>query len=91
MIITNILHILFTWFDTIASGLPTLPAIPSAVSSGGTWIIDTIGGVISILNFIYSPTLLAAIVVIAVALLAFDTVYNVIMWVIRKVPILNVH
>jgi len=91
MILTLIIVGLMELVNVILGVMPTLPAIPSTISDGGAWVITAISGVVGILNYIYSPTLLAAVVGVIVLLLSFDTIYHTAMWVIRKIPYINVH
>jgi hypothetical protein len=81
--IIGIVKALFTVF-------PTLPATPSAVTTAGSWVTDTIASVASVLQLIFGTTLLTAIILIVVSIFSFETVYHSVMWVVRKIPFLNV-
>jgi hypothetical protein len=53
-------------------------------------VTTTITSVISILSMLLSPTLLAACVVIILGMLNFQWIYHSVLWVIRKVPVINI-
>jgi hypothetical protein len=90
MIIELIIKAIISLLQTIMSVLPNLPAVPVAISSAGGWISDQIIGVVSLLRQLYGTTLLAALVLVGGSLLIFKTTYSFIMWVIRKIPVLNI-
>jgi hypothetical protein len=71
--------------------LPSLPAMPSAVVTAGDWTATQITGAISILNMIYGTTLLAGMMVIIIAMFSFELIYRSSMFVLHKVPFINVH
>ena len=90
MILDAILSALIGVVQLIFGVFPDLPDIPTAISDGGDWAIDTIGGAVGFLTVLYSAPILAAIVVILIGLLAFDQIYWLALWVIKKIPIINI-
>jgi hypothetical protein len=70
--------------------LPNVPATPSAIVDGGNWVTSTIGGVISVLSMLLTPALLAAVVLVIVGLINFQWIYHTVMWVVRKIPMVNI-
>lgn len=90
MIFTFMITSLISLVKTILSVMPTIPATPSAIVTGATWITDMVGTVASVLQMIYSPALMTAIVLIIVAIFGFDTLYHTVMWVLRKIPMINI-
>jgi len=70
--------------------LPDLPATPASVITAGDWTIDTIAGAVSFLTMIYGTTLFGAIILIASLTLVFEQAYHTVMWVVRKIPIVNI-
>jgi len=89
-----IIDFIIQTFVTVTKGifyvLPTIPATPQAVVDGGNWVITTIGGVMGILNMLFTPTLMAAVVLIAIGIFNFEWIYHSVMWVLKKIPILNI-
>lgn len=90
MIFNFILHIVFGTVKLILGVLPTVAATPSAITSGGDWVISTITGVISVLRYVLSDALLIAVMVVVVGMYTFEWVYHSVMWVIRKIPMVNI-
>lgn len=89
MILMAIIDFFFDVLQAIMSVLPTIPSVPTAISDGGTWVVTTIEDVIAILRLFYGSTLLNAIVVVCVAILTFEWIYHGIMWIVRKIPMIN--
>jgi hypothetical protein len=90
MILEAIISALTGMLKLIFGIFPDLPDIPTAVSDGGDWAVDTIGGAMGFMTVLYSAPLLVAIVVLLVALLAFDQIYWLVLWVLKKIPILGI-
>lgn len=90
MIINFIVDSMLSVLKLIFGILPNVPAIPTAISDGGTWITDQISSVIGVLNMVYGQTLMAAIMVVVIAMFSFDWVYHTAMWIIRKIPVINI-
>lgn len=90
MIFTAIIVGMLALVQLLLSPLPSLPTTPQPIFDGGNTIINLITSVISFLAYIFSPTLLAAAVAIFIAIFAFDTIYNTVMWTIKKIPMLNI-
>lgn len=90
MIFTFLIISLMTIVAALISPVPNLPDIPSEISTAGDWVITQVEGVIGVLNLIYGHTLLVAIMGVTASLFLFSTAYHTIMWVLRKIPILNI-
>jgi hypothetical protein len=90
MITNTIIHVVMSAVSALLSILPTLPAMDSGVVSAGSWVTTQVGAVIAVLNWIFTPSLMAAIVVIIVALFNFEWVYHSVMWIVHKIPIISV-
>lgn len=90
MITDFMITILTGSVQLILGVLPDVADTPSAIVDGGDWIIDQITSVISVLSMVLTPALLTATIVVAVGMLLFDNIYHGVMWVLRKIPILNI-
>ena len=75
MILEFIIRNTFTMIRNIMSILPTVPPIPTAISDGGTWAIDQVTQVVSLLRMVYSTPLFNALIVIAIAIISFESVF----------------
>ena len=91
MIIDSMIHAILGIVSTIISVFPTIPAIDPSIASAGTWITTTVGQGAAFARLIYGSTLLNALVAVAVVVWAFEPIYHAVMWVIRKIPFLNIH
>ncbi len=89
MVVNFIINTMITFIIAIFSPLPTIPATPTAIVDGGTWVTTTIGEVISVLNMLYTPALLAACMIVIIAIFNFEMIYHGIMWILRKIPVIN--
>lgn len=90
MILNFVLTVIINLIQTIFGVLPNIPPTPQAVIDGGQWVIDTVASVIGILQLVYSPALLTVIIGVILVILNFDTVYHTAMWILRKIPMINV-
>jgi hypothetical protein len=90
MIIDFSIKVLVGFVKAVMGILPNVPATPSAVVSGGNWVMTTITSVISVLSMLLSPALLTACVLVIVGLINFQWIYHTVMWVVRKIPVINI-
>lgn len=90
MIFTLMIIGLMALVQLIFGIFPNAPATPQAVIDGGSWITDQIGSVIAVLNYVFGSTLLAAIMVVVVAMFTWEYIYHAAMWLIRKIPMINI-
>jgi len=92
MIFTVIINAILIFLSGVISLLPfTIPAMPSVIMSGLSFITDNLASVASLLRYIYTPVFFTALVVVAVGLIFFDSIYGVIYWVLRKIPFIDIH
>lgn len=91
MIFTYMITALLALVSGIFSILPTVPPMPVAVTTAGVWVTDQITLVVGVLNMIYGQTLLAALMVVIIGMFTFDWIYHTAMWIIRKIPMINIH
>jgi len=90
MIINFIIHTILVTIQSIFSVLPTIPATPTALSDGGQWIIDQIVLLTSVLRMFLGTTLFTAIIVVLIAIFTFEWIYHTVMWIVRKIPVINI-
>lgn len=91
MIILWLLQVVADVLKAVFGILPSVPATPDSIVSGGEWVTNTIASVISVLQYVYTAPLLTAIILVIVGILAFESIYHLVMWVVRKIPFLNIH
>lgn len=90
MIVAFIVHIIIGTVKLILGVLPTVAATPQAIVDGGTWITDQIAGVISVLRYVLTDALLWACIAVVIGMFTFEMAYHAVMWVIRKIPMINI-
>lgn len=90
MIVDFILHVLLGIVSGILSVFPTLPAIDPSIVTAGNWITTTLGQGASFAQFLYGSTLFNAIIAVLIAVWAFEPIYHGVMWVLKKIPFLNI-
>jgi hypothetical protein len=90
MIINFIVSTLFTCIEAILGILPNVAATPDAIVSGGQWVTDQVANVISVLTMVFTAPLLTACVVCIVGMFSFEWIYHSVMWIIRKIPVVNI-
>lgn len=90
MIITFMIITFLTMVRLMLWVIPSVPPTPEPIVNGGDWLIDQIEGVASMLSAIYGSTLLTAIITVLIFLLSFEYIYWATMWVLKKIPLLNI-
>ena len=81
-IIKILLQVVFGWIN--------LPPFPEELTSSIDTFLDLIFSNISLLGFFVRPITLTIALPILIILLNFDDVYKLTMWVLRKIPFLNI-
>lgn len=87
MIVELLLNFLKGSVEFIFGLLPSLPQMPTEISSFGNYLIGIVASFSQLAVYIYGSTLFLAIVTLSVALIGFDQVYNLVMYIARKLPI----
>lgn len=89
MIISTILNLLkillFTCFGWI-----NLPSLPSEITENINTFLDLIFDNLTLLGFFVRPSTLLLVIPILVILLNFEKVYKFTMWILKKIPMLNI-
>lgn len=90
MILEFIVRNMVSMLKTIFGVLPNVPATPAIIVTSGNWATDQVVQVVSLLRMVYSTPLFNALLVVAVGIISFESVYHLIMWIIRKIPMLSI-
>lgn len=77
-------------FIAVFAALPSLPPIPSEIESVGNTFIDGIGMSFNLLLYIFNPAVFMACFTVFFGVLFFEPIYNGIMWILRKIPVLGI-
>jgi hypothetical protein len=77
--IVTLVKLIFGWIN--------LPSLPSVITDAFSYVLSMVSDVSGLLHYIFSTPLFIAIVGVVVAVLAFDQLYHLTMWIVRKLPI----
>lgn len=89
MIIEGLLNLVFTLLKFVFSWL-NLPAMPEGLTSSINTFFDLVFGNLSLLGFFIRPTTLTIVIPILIILINFERIYKFTMWILRKIPFLNI-
>lgn len=81
-LIKNILLAIVSFFN--------LPSIPDELINSLNSFFDLIFDNLSLIGFFVRPTTFRLFVPIALVLINFKHIYNIFMWILRKIPFLNI-
>lgn len=90
MIIDWILTAVQTLITTVFGILPNLPAMPQVIVDAGNWFVNTVTSMAHLFAYFYTPTFFNIVLVLLGLLLGFEQIYHLTMWIIKKVPVINV-
>lgn len=81
-LLKNLLFIVFGWIS--------LPAMPEGITSSINSFFDLIFNNLTLLGFFIRPITLQIAVPVLIIILNFDKVYKLTMWILKKIPMLNI-
>lgn len=90
MIVDGLIHAILGIVSNILSVFPSLPSMDVSIVTAGAWLSTTLAQGAAFAQFIYGSTLYHAIIALVAAVWAFEPIYHTVMWVIKKIPIINV-
>lgn len=90
MITSAIIEVLSLPVMFILDLIPDMPATPVFIVDIGEYLIGLVSAFTSVAAFIYGDTLLTAILILAVALMLFDQIWGLAMFIAKKIPVLNI-
>jgi len=82
-LIKGLLNVVFGWIS--------LPAFPEGLTNSVDSFLDLIFGNLSLLGFFIRPATLMIAIPMLIILLNFEQVYKLVMWILRKIPFLNMN
>lgn len=89
MIIESILNLVFSLIKFIFGWL-SLPAFPEELTNTINSFFDIIFSNVSLLGFFIRPTTLQILVPVLIIVLNFEKIYKFVMWIVKKIPMLNI-
>lgn len=90
MIITLILNLLKTLIFAVFSWI-NIPGLPDSITNGLNSFLDIIFNNITLLGFFIRPITITIVIPVLIILLNFDEIYKFTMWILKKIPMLNIH
>lgn len=90
MIIDWLINSVQSLITTAFGVLPSLPSMPQPIVDAGNWFTDTVIGMAHLFAYFYTPFFFGAILWLLITLLAFEQIYHLTMWILKKIPVINV-
>ena len=90
MIIQLILNLLKTLLFSVFSWI-NLPQFPEELTNSLNSVIDLIFDNLNLLGFFIRPVTITIVIPVLIILINFDKVYKLTMWILKKIPMLNIH
>lgn len=90
MIVLTVIIIVFGILKGLFWIVPSLPQMPEEITSAITTVFSYLVGATNFVSWLLTPQLLVFIVSTSILILTFDTVYGMVMWVLRKIPYLGI-
>lgn len=91
-IISNLLNFVFELLFVIIQllfGWINIPPIPSEIKNSINSFLDLIFNNLTFLGFFIRPTTLKILIPLCIFLFTFKDIYKLTMWIIKKIPFLN--
>ena len=89
MIIQLILNLLKTLLFSVFSWI-NLPQFPEGLTNSLNSFIDLIFDNLNLLGFFIRPATITIVIPVLIILINFDKVYKLTMWILKKIPMLNI-
>lgn len=90
MIIQLILNLLKTLLFSVFSWI-NLPQFPEGLTNSLNSFIDLIFDNLNLLGFFIRPATITIVIPVLIIFINFDKVYKLTMWILKKIPMLNIH
>ena len=90
MIILFIFLALFAVIKLVFNVLPSLPAMPVQIIEAGGWFIDVVSHATGFFKYLYGSVFFNIIITLLIGLLAFEQIYHFTLWILKKIPAINV-
>ena len=90
MILENFLNILLSSIEFILSILPDIPSLPDELLSSAYSFIDLIFDNVGLLGLFIPISTIKVVVPLVLVIVNFDKIYKLTMWVLNKIPTLDI-
>ena len=82
-LLKTLLFSVFSWIN--------LPQFPEGLTNSLNSFIDLIFDNLNLLGFFIRPVTITIVIPVLIILINFDKVYKLTMWILKKIPMLNIH
>lgn len=65
--------------------LPDIPSMPENISSAMNFVVGLIGDTVGVIAYIYTPPVFVFIFAFFLAILGFDMIYKLALWILHKI------
>ena len=90
MILENLLNILLSSIEVILSILPDIPSLSDELLSSAYSFIDLIFDNVGLLGLFIPISTIKVVVPLVLVIVNFDKIYKLTMWVLNKIPKLDI-
>ncbi len=87
MVVEFLMNMIIGVIRFIFGVIPNLPAMPTFLTDGVTWVTTAISSVLGLFSYIYTPALFIFIITAVFVTLNLKNIYHLVMFVARKLPI----
>lgn len=91
MIVENLLKIVWFLLNFILNLLPDIPQMPDIITLSVSKVLDIIFSNVGLLGVFVPLDLVKVIVPLFLIVYNFEKIYSVLMWIVRKIPFLNIN
>lgn len=70
--------------------MPDLPATPQILIDSTNLLVSLISNFVGLYKYMMTPALALVSIVLSIAILSFEPIYKVSMWILRKIPVLGI-
>jgi len=90
MIIDTLIGFLLNILNGILSLIPNIPPMPDAIQQPTTYFLTLAVQTFNLLNYFFGLPVMLAIIFVSFSILFFEQAYHTIMWIVRKIPVINI-
>lgn len=90
MILANLFNILLSSIEVVLSLLPDIPSLPEELLSSAYSFIDLIFDNVGLLGLFIPISTIKVVVPLVLVIVNFDKIYKLILWVLNKIPKLDI-
>lgn len=90
MILESLMTVISSLISLCFSLLPNIPKMPSAVTNTLTHVTTIITDNLGLLECVIRPQTLLVVIPLLVVVINIEHIWNVIWWILRKIPMLSI-